>query len=113
MSNIVDFNKVKSEKMQQRLDELVEEHEYVEELAADFAISAIMDIVEALYELGYDVRSNPDSLRDMLVTVEAIRSIVHRIAGEKTAMHRINDRMFEDIEDTEASLDTFLNDFSE
>ena len=113
MSNIVDFNKVKSEKMQQRLDELVEEHEYVEELAADFAISAIMDIVDALYELGYDVRSNPDSLRDMLVTVESIRSIVHRIAGEKTAMHRINDRMFEDIENTETALESFLNDFSE
>jgi hypothetical protein len=113
MSNVIDFNAVKMKRMQKRLDDLVEEHEYVEELAADFAISAVMDIVEASSEFGFDVMENPDVIRDMLATVESIRSIIHRIAGDRIEFHNISDRMFDNIENTEVALKNFLTEFSE
>lgn len=113
MSNIIDFNSAKSKLMQKHFDNLAEETLIIEEMAADFAISAVMDIVEACYELGFDVMENPDVIRDLLLSLESIRGVIHRINGDKLAIHNISDSMFDSIEDTKATLVNFLKEFSE
>lgn len=111
MSNVIDFNSAKTKLMEKHFDNLAEETVIIEEMAADFAISAVMDIIEVSSELGYDVSENPDVIRDLLLCVESIRAIIHRIAGDKLEIHNISDRMFENIEDTDVALKNFLKDF--
>lgn len=113
MSNIIDFNAMKLKKMEERFDELTEQSEIIEDLAADFAISAVMDIIDACYEFGFDVMENPDVIRDLLLTLEGIRGIIHRINADRLAVHDISDSMFNDITDTKSALEQFLKEFSE
>ena len=51
MSNIVDFNAVLEKKIQDRMDELGEEQEIVENFAGDFALNAMMDVVDGCRSL--------------------------------------------------------------
>lgn len=113
MSNVIDFNSAKMEMMQKKFDELTEQSEIIEEVAADFAISAVMDIVEAASELGFDVMENPDVIRDMLLVMESIRGLIHRIDGNMLEINDISDKMFSNIENTEAALKNFLSEFSD
>jgi hypothetical protein len=117
MSNIIDFKSVKdtakAKAAQDLLDQEEEESIGVEDFADDFALTAVMDIVEALGDFGFDVMEKPDVLRDMLLTAEGIRGIIHRVAGTNMDVHAISDTMFGEITDTKEQLIQFLNDFSE
>ena len=47
-NNIVDFNAVRAKRIQDRMDELGDEHEIVENFAVDFGLNAMRDVVEAV-----------------------------------------------------------------
>lgn len=113
MSNVIDFNSAKLEMMKKRFDELTEQSVITEEVAADFAISAVMDIVEAASELGFDVMQEPDVIRDVLLVMESIRGLIHRIDGNTLEINDISDKMFSNIENTESALKNFLAEFSD
>lgn len=97
MSKVIDFTKFKVEREMKRFDELVEEAEAIDEFSADFAFSAIMDIAEALHELGYDVMDEPESILELLSIVEAIRGLVYRIAGSEYPYHKVSESMFKSL----------------
>jgi hypothetical protein len=112
MSNIVDFNAVRAKRIQDRMDELGEEQEIVENFAGDFALSAMMDVVEALEEMDIDLFEDPNCIKDILSGVESIRSIIMRIHGEQTEFQKISDKVFDNIKEPTKALSNFLNEFS-
>jgi hypothetical protein len=97
MDNIVDFTKFKVDKEIERFDELAEEIEVLDEFSADFAMSAVIDIAEALTEMGYDPRDNPECILDLFAMIEAIRGLVFRINHVDYPFNKISDSMFKEI----------------
>lgn len=112
MSNIVDFNAVRAKRIQDRMDELGEEQEIVENFAGDFALNAMMDVVEALEEMNVDLFEDPNVIKDILAGVESIRAIIMRSHGEHTEFQKVTDKVFDNIKEPAKALSNFLNEFS-
>jgi|SaaInlLV_10m_DNA_1039704.scaffolds.fasta_scaffold04024_4 hypothetical protein len=111
-NNIVDFNAVRAKRIQDRMDELGEEQEIVENFAGDFALNAMMDVVEALEEMDVDLFEDPNCIKDILAGVESIRAIIMRSHGEQTEFQKVTDKVFDNIKEPEKALSNFLNEFS-
>ena len=95
MSNIIDFNKKRVEKMTQRFDDLVEEAEAEDEFIGDFAISVLRDTCDAAHEFGYDIFENPECLKDILLAIDVIRGMLYRIRKQEHHTHVFSDNLFE------------------
>lgn len=112
-NNVIDFNSIKAKKMQEKFDELAQETIDEEEFIADFAISVTGDLIEALSDFDYDVMDNPKCVHDIILVIESIRGMMHRIRGEEYPMHTFSDTMFEDIVGDEVDVKDFLIKFLE
>jgi len=112
MSNVIDFSSILKQKRDLEIEAIAIEQDALEALAGDFALSAMLDVIEALEEMGFDLFNNPDCIRDVLAGVESIRAMIYRIHGEKTAFQKISDDVFDEIEDTKTVLSNFLDEFS-
>ena len=113
MNNVIDFNKMRVKKEQDRLDEIVEETENEEEFIANVAFSVGRDLVDVLPELEYDIFENPECVRDLMLVIEGVRSMMHRIRGEKYPIHSFSDTLFEEIVGDRVTSEEFLNHFIE
>lgn len=95
--NVVDFNAIKSQKMEEKFDQIAEETMQEEEFIADFAISVSGDLIEALSEFEYDIMENPECVYDIIMLIETIRGMMHRIRGEEYPIQTFADTMFKEI----------------
>ena len=111
--NVIDFNTIKAKKMQEKFDSLAEETILEEEFIADFALSVVGDLIEALAEFEYDIMDNPTCVHDIILVIESIRALMHRIRGEEYPMHTFSDTMFESIVGDEVDTKEFLTKFIE
>lgn len=111
--NIIDFNSMKLRKMEQKFDEIAEESQQEEEFIADFAISVAGDLVDSLSDFNYDVMENPKCIYDIILVIESIRGMMHRIRGEEYPMHTFSDTMFKEIVGDDVDDKEFLIKFLE
>lgn len=112
-NNVIDFNTIKAQKMQEKFDSLAEETIQEEEFIADFAISVAGDLIEALAEFEYDIMENPKCVYDIILVIESIRGMMHRIRGEEYPMHTFSNTMFEQIVGDTVDPKEFLSKFLE
>ena len=99
--------------MQEKFDQLAEETVEEEEFIADFAISVAGDLIEALAEFDYDIMENPDCVRDIIMVIESIRGMMHRIRSEEYPMQVFSDTVFEQIVGDSVDSKEFLRKFIE
>lgn len=112
-NNVIDFNSIRTKKMQEKLDKLVEESIEEEEYIADFALNVVGDLIEALSEFGYDVMDNPDCIRDVITVIESIRGLMHRIRGEEYPMQTLSDSIYDQVMDEDVTTKEVLINFLE
>lgn len=100
--NVIDFALAKRKK-----DETERSHNFKnknqefdeaeEENIADFAVSVICDTLEVMSELGYDIRDNPKSIKDVFAAIESIRGLIHRVREQEHPFHVVTNTMFSEI----------------
>ena len=112
-SNIISFGDAKKTRIKDKITppDFSEEDEtaYIDGISA----AMVSDIVEMLATVEYDVRDNPETIKDIMNLMEAVRSIIHRCKGEKYVYHKLVDAMFKEtfIDITEEeSLNEFIID---
>ena len=63
------------------------------------------------YECGFDVTQDPIAIRDIMMLMESVSSLLNRIKGERTAFHDVTDGVFTwDERKCEEVLQDFLQD---
>ena len=104
MSNVIDFNKMRAERITKRAEEdLLEDEEQVDRLAIDI----INDIVDFLAEMDIDVRDNPNTIYDIILIVESMKSLIFRGMHQDYPMQSVAESLMT-IEDPQTALDDFL-----
>jgi hypothetical protein len=101
--NVIDFNAAKLKKMQDRFDDkmqdgfddIVEEQLSEEDMITGFAYMVVCDVIEVMSDIGYNVRDNPDTMKDIVTSVESIRGLLHRAKGTEYPFHKISDSFFD------------------
>ena len=112
--NVIDFRARREQRLaeaievrKRKIEELAEREDFI----ADFAMGATIDIVEASYEFGFDVTQDPIAIRDIMMLMESVSSLLNRIKGERTAFHDVTDGVFTwDERKCEEVLQDFLQD---
>lgn len=107
MSNIVDFNKARVEKITRRMEETLleaeEQQNEIEGLAADI----VYDIIDFFDEVDIDVRENPNTIYDIILLIEVLKSLIHRCMNEEYPTQKVAESLMT-IEDPKKILDDFL-----
>lgn len=95
--NVIDFRARREQRLaeavevrKRKIEELVERNDFI----ADFAMGATIDIVEASYECGFDITRDPTAIRDVMMILESVTSLLNRTKGERTAFHDVSDKVF-------------------
>lgn len=113
MTNVVDFKKVKEIKEKQKLDDITEEFETDEELAANIATLGAMEIVDAMLHIGLPIADKPECIKDILGLIESIRALAHRAQGINSPIHEVNNTLYGFIKDEEGLLADFIADMND
>lgn len=77
-----------------------EEKEFADQLAEDqesatyFAMAAISDILDVAISYGYDPYENPESVKDILLTMEALRGLLLRTIRQDADIQKVADHLF-------------------
>lgn len=112
--NVIDFDAARLKKMEKKFDDMVEEQMSEEDMIADFALTVLCDVIEVMSELDFNIRDNPESMKDILACVEAIRGLMHRTKGTEHPFQNISDTIFESIfeekKDPAELLESFIED---
>ena len=95
MSNVIDLWAKKEEKQQQKFDEIVEDFTSYETDVIETATITTIEIVEMLGEQGIDVESNTESVKELMVLVDVIKSLIHRVHGMPYPLHDYADAIFD------------------
>lgn len=112
--NVIDFRARREQRQaeaieyrKRKIEEMVEREDFI----ADFAMGATIDIVEAAYECGFDVTQDPIAIRDIMMMMESISSLLNRTKGERSAFHDVTDGVFTwDEEKCKIVMQDFLED---
>lgn len=105
--SVIDFQKAKEKLEQKKFDQIVEEAQNEDEFISDLSANAVLDIVDVLCELGYDVEDNPACVKDILLVSEAIKALMYRIRGVEFPMQKVSDACFP-IDEVEKALQIVL-----
>jgi hypothetical protein len=98
MNNVVDLQKLKEEKQQKKLDEIIEKYESQEDLINAIIESAAIDVIELLEFNEIDVEGNPESIKDIMFLTDAIRSLIYRIQGKPHPFHEVCNATFDQLD---------------
>ena len=101
MNDVVDFQSYKKNqefKEQEHFDSLTSEDGYVhDDDITTLAVGAVDFILDTLLkEEDIDIRSEPAAVKEVLLCVESIRGMVHRVNGTKSRIHELTDDIFTD-----------------
>jgi len=80
------------------------ESQNIADIAAD---ELVEELLFGLSELGYDLRSNPMAIKDIVMIYETIKSLVHRVSGQAYFMQENIDQIVR-LEDAERLLNDIL-----
>ena len=103
MSNVIDFAQFKNALSEEELS-LEEQEDY--ELT-DMSISIAQEVIDALYDCGYNINEKPEAAYDLIMIVESIKSMVNTIQGKSYPMHEMAKSLFP-IDDMQKLIDDFL-----
>lgn len=103
--NVIDLQKIKMKKMQEKFDSLTNEIASDQDFIDDFAPTVMADIVEAMKDYGFDIRDNYDSVYDIICAVESIKAIMSRTKGLESPLHDLTKKIFGPTEEEESEGD--------
>lgn len=78
-----------------------------------FAVDVAHDITEILGEAGYDIGNDSKSILDIMLLIEASRSLVMRCAGKEYYFHEVSEKLFRDENGDPLDHTKLLSDFIE
>jgi len=111
--NVVDFTKVREEKIYNDLMKQIEEN--FDRIFADaididqLAFLAIGSLVEEFMNQGYNVNDNPETAKDIMLLLYATKGLLYRCKGEKSTHQGAADQLYQHIEDPQEILDRFMS----
>lgn len=109
MSNIIDFRKHLVEKKTQSIKETLEQVAETDHFIDQFSVESAIDIIEAAYDSGFDIKTDPLAMRDMIMVIEAIAGLLHRMNGDSYGFHDVTDSIMKyDPKKCEEMLEDFL-----
>ena len=73
MSNVIDFNKMRIERVTKRIEDNLLEDEDQDKEVEGLAIDIIYDVLDFLGEMDIDVRENPNTIYDIILMVEVVK----------------------------------------
>ena len=73
MSNVIDFNKMRIERVTKRIEDNLLEDEDQDKEVEGLAIDIIYDVLDFLGEMDIDVRENPNTIYDIIIMVEVVK----------------------------------------
>lgn len=119
--NIIDFSQrkaeVEEEKAMQKLEELLDEafaQSANKRNVHDLSFLSAGLLVDHFEALGYDVNEDPNTINDILIMVEIMKSMLGRISGnEPTEYTKMIDSICKDIKNKEEVLSAFLETYYE
>lgn len=96
--NIVDINKFRKDRVKEALSDRVEktmqEMADEDEFIARFSVETAIQIVEAAYDVEFDVADNPECIKDIMMIIESVAGMMSRIRGVEQPFHDISDGIF-------------------
>ena len=107
MSNVIDFNKMRIEKVTKRIEDNLLEDEDQDKEVEGLAIDIIYDVLDFLGEMDIDVRENPNTIYDIILMVEVVKSLIFRSMHQDYPVQNVSESLMT-IEDPQTALDDFL-----
>ena len=107
MSNVIDFNKMRIEKVAKRIEDNLLEDEDQDKEVEGLAIDIIYDVLDFLGEMDIDVRENPNTIYDIILMVEVVKSLIFRSMHQEYPVQNVAESLMT-IEDPQTALDDFL-----
>lgn len=111
MTNVVDFTKFKADRETEKFDELSDDIEMIDDLSASLAMNVVVDVIDVLSEIGFDVENNPRSVLNLLALMEATRSLVYAISDLPHPFDAVTKALFVPDESVELDYDIVLSNF--
>lgn len=107
MSNVIDFTqrKLKADELKASTDSV--EDEALDEFIIDTSLDLTYQIIEALFEEGFEVQ-NSMCANDLVLVVEAIKGLMYRSASKTFPTQELARIIFE-IKDPEQFIEEFFN----
>lgn len=101
------FMKKKEEDEKEVFDKLVDNFESEKMAINTIAHTTANEVCEIIFDLGIDLESNPDCIKDIIVMIESIKATIYRARGEEYHFHDVSDMLI-NIDNTEEELADFL-----
>ena len=95
MTQVINFQDVKRKKEQQKFDRIIESKMNEETQMVELSIALGLEVIDFLYDNGYDVESKPESIADIFLMLDAIKGIMHRCIDEEYHINDIADQLYE------------------
>ena len=73
----------------------------------ELSIALGLEVIDFLYDNGYDVESKPESIADIFLMLDAIKGIMHRVIDEEYHINDIADQLYE-IDDPKEIMQKFF-----
>lgn len=110
LSDVLDF----AEALKRKNEELaLDDLDADETFALTFSVDVAYDVTAALQEMGYDIGSDSKSILDLMIIIEAVRSLVLRCANKEYPFQKVSDDLFADEDGKEVDHTKLLRDFLE
>ena len=107
MSNVIDFNKMRIERVTKRIEDNLLEDEDQDKEVEGLAIDIIYDVLDFLGEMDIDVRENQNTIYDIILMVEVVKSLIFRSMHQDYPVQNVAESLMT-IEDPQTALDDFL-----
>jgi hypothetical protein len=107
---VVNLLDVKQKKIDAELAEKLELMKHDDESVFELASTITRDMVELIEDFGYFVEDNPDSMKDIVFIIEAIKGLIFRTRNETYSIHEISDALVQ-IDDVDELLESFMENY--
>lgn len=108
MCDVVDLASYKKQKEKERFDELLKEEFAFDDFADGFSEDVVYDIIELLEENGVYVDANAETVFDILLILESVKSLIYRSTDREHPLQDVPKFLF-NVENPEELMDEILS----
>lgn len=107
---VISLQVVKQKKIDEEMMSRLELSEHNDESVFELASVITRDMVELLEDFGYYAQDNDDSIKDIILIIEAIKGLIFRTQNETYSMHEITNTLIE-VDEPGELLDNFMDNY--
>lgn len=107
MTEVINFQAAKEKREEKNFDKLIESKINEENQMLELSVQLGLEVIDFLYDNGYDVESRPESIADIFLMLDAIKGIMHRCIDDEYHINQVADSLF-GVEDSKETMQRFF-----